>query len=570
MLLEELKVPFRWYDDPTRKLKAKEECGNYKYKLITPADRLLPFMIRYPSNGTIQLPISWKIYNSSDDTLAKDLAAHLNLIEYYTTNDFDYLVYKGGSMFLSTPLDSGFYYSVIEVQDNYKVLTSEDFWIDCDLAGRFIGSDFSDDFNDDFGPLDTEGGLKKYTKLEWWHSCDIGPLLYQTGYHNILYFDTELIKDEPQILEESEEDGNKDLIVKFIKYIDNIRFDDFVPEYIVNALLPVRLHKNVAITTKDNLYTGTAKGMIVKHTWYRCYAKVDITFQQQTIYARGSCCENNVLQNNYECAATISAVTVEFDDTGDNTLHLEWTVLTGTPDKFRVESPDLNGGLPFDTEDLFYDETPIDDTTTRTISGTVKPMCLHPVTGAPSFGPAQPFEISFPLCTPVSIPDLPMFPDAVVDQPYSLNIDLAGDAPFALGAQTKPTWMNTAIVGSQLQITGTPLTGDEQTNFDISIEITNCAGANNVIIDETIDILAEELYYYLADEYNCNDCAGFPTQENILVSLPSNVFVEVGKFYKPVSSELFVYTLDSAYQAPGTAIALESTAYTTCAGACSA
>jgi hypothetical protein len=250
-------------------------------------------------------------------------------------------------------MDTGFYYAELEMQDTTKYY-SEEFWVDGDSEGReiFMG-DYSDDFNDDFFNTyeDNLVSLVKYTKLTWWHKCDIGNLLYQTGYVNMLYIDSNLIKLDPEILEEGKEDGEKNFIPSFIKLTDNIEFSDIFPDHIINALEAVSLHDYVFITTKKDGYIGKAKKFSVVNEWIsECHGKADVKFQQETVLLRGQCCGDNTLINVNSCPSHISLLQFESSDNGDGTsdVTVYWQVDLGAG-PYRVMSPQVSGGAPHDT-----------------------------------------------------------------------------------------------------------------------------------------------------------------------------------------------------------------------------
>lgn len=487
MLLEELKVPFRWYDaeniiDPLEEIK----CKGFNYKLITPKDRLLPIMLRWPKAVDPDYPISWKIYNYESSAEVADLTSvGLALLHYYSFGDFDYIIYKGE--YLGINLESGYYYSVIEL-DGGKQFRSVRFWVDCDAIGNTLGEDFSDDFNEDFGPLNVAGGLRKYTKLEWWNDCDIDNLLYQTGYHNILYIDSDLRRDAPEIIEEGGEDGKKDFVPTFVKYIDKVNISDFVPEYVVTALLAIRIHKNVVVTTKGNLYTGKAKSFECQHTWQNgCYAFADCRFQQETRFLKANCCENNTITDNNACNVIISPVNATQD--GNGNFSLSWNLVSGSPNAYRVTSPQISGGAPADVPGTSYGPSgPWANGTV--ISGTVKPRCVNPVNGVITYGDEQEWQITIETeeaCVPVEVGEFEL-PDAQENSPYAYSIPLTGTQPFSLVSFSGPSWMSAAIVGAYVQLTGTPGTGDAGENIEVDIEVSNCGGANTDTIDTAIDV----------------------------------------------------------------------------------
>ncbi len=77
--------------------------------------------------------------------------------------------------------------------------------------------------------------------------------------------------------------------------------------------------------------------------------------------------------------------------------------------------------------------------------------------------------------------------------------------------------------------------------------------------------------YYLMDEYSCGDCAGSPTNTNVLVAFPSASPPIVNKWYKPTSISNFAYKyLDSGEQTAGSAVILNGSFYNTCTLTCTA
>lgn len=76
-------------------------------------------------------------------------------------------------------------------------------------------------------------------------------------------------------------------------------------------------------------------------------------------------------------------------------------------------------------------------------------------------------------CTNVSIADVTFTP-ATVGTPYSFSIPLSGTAPFVLSAITKPAWMTIAIVGSNVEITGTPDSVGSVDGEQVQFTVTNC------------------------------------------------------------------------------------------------
>lgn len=291
MYADDLKCPFRFNADAA--LCAFNSCkGGFRYKLITPKDRLLPFVFRYPSVFSTALPVSWTIYETYSNVQITTVPLSGN-INVYKLDDYQYVMYKGATLGLN--LDSGFYYSVVALSDG-KAFTSEEFWVDCDSEGTVFNGDYNSDFNEDFGPPDSMGGLPKYNKLQWWHSCDIGNMIYQTGFENVLYFETDTEPDDPIITQEGQNDGIGDFVTSFIKYVEVLKLSEYVPHYVLNALMALPVHSNVLLTARDSLYVTNINRSTVTFKYEdACFATVELKLQQKTKYYTSQCCDNEPL-----------------------------------------------------------------------------------------------------------------------------------------------------------------------------------------------------------------------------------------------------------------------------------
>ncbi len=117
----EIKTPYRWYDRQERLIKHLSYCkGTCRYKLLTPPDRFLPFMLIRDAS---QLPVlSWNIYDSDDNLITSISPSNL---EKKTLNGYDYLIYYGNQIeFLW--LDCGYYRA--EISDGENTFYSEEFF----------------------------------------------------------------------------------------------------------------------------------------------------------------------------------------------------------------------------------------------------------------------------------------------------------------------------------------------------------------------------------------------------------------------------------------------------------
>lgn len=119
---EEIKTPFRWYDTAQRLVGLRPNCEHEcQYKLYTPPDRLLPFMLMRDQSSS---PLtSWNIYDQDDNLVS---SVSLSNIEKKTFGGKDYLIYYGDQIQYLW-LDCGFYKATIS--DGTNTWFSEVFYV---------------------------------------------------------------------------------------------------------------------------------------------------------------------------------------------------------------------------------------------------------------------------------------------------------------------------------------------------------------------------------------------------------------------------------------------------------
>lgn len=271
MIYEEIKTPFRVYDslDKQDHLLKGNDIGSFE--LVSFKDSILPFQFLVPS-ATIPSITSWKIGYASGEVYL-DISSQSGLIELRQKADepIVYVVFKGGGMtldmapgryFFEITIDGSTYFSEI-----FTVLCNSPLWADTE-------SDF--------------------LRLEWGNSCDLGPILYQTGFKNILLLDTDIDNEAPALEQEGEEDNAGNFHPTSQKYVENLSFTEVVPFYLGEALVLMAMHNDVVMTTKNGVYSGAireiapALEMMEGTSLYRYTAK----FQQDSKYFVGGCCSN--------------------------------------------------------------------------------------------------------------------------------------------------------------------------------------------------------------------------------------------------------------------------------------
>lgn len=94
-------------------------------------------------------------------------------------------------------------------------------------------------------------------------------------------------------------------------------------------------------------------------------------------------------------------------------------------------------------------------------------------------------------CAPVAI-DLTPLPRATLSTLYNHDIALTGDAPFILDVVSKPSWMTITLVGSNVNLNGTP---DAAGIVDVIFNVKNCSDANT---DSAALSLNVSSYYFEA------------------------------------------------------------------------
>ena len=106
--------------------------------------------------------------------------------------------------------------------------------------------------------------------------------------------------------------------------------------------------------------------------------------------------------------------------------------------------------------------------------------------GAGSQAFSDTIDVDAAPCIDVSFIQSPELPVAEEGEPYSHVINLSGTAPFTLSGITKPAWMTIAIVGSTVELTGTPPAPGNDVVVEFTVE--NCTTGSQDFAG-TIDIL---------------------------------------------------------------------------------
>lgn len=132
-------------------------------------------------------------------------------------------------------------------------------------------------------------------KLEYWNTCDIGGLIYQFGYHNIMYFDLDVGKPVIETIEEGVEDGEKNFISHFTKMVKKYKIETILPEYQFDAINFAALHDYKQITLNNGESARCLTFQVENKGWDDNGADVQVEISFSVDYIiKTNCCENNV------------------------------------------------------------------------------------------------------------------------------------------------------------------------------------------------------------------------------------------------------------------------------------
>lgn len=133
-----------------------------------------------------------------------------------------------------------------------------------------------------------------YLKITWYNDTDLGEILYQDGYKNVIYLDVEVEKPEYNVTLESDLNGDNVEITKFRKWEKVYKFDLWCQEDLVDAFTLMQIHDNVEVTLQSGDVIQVAKhGLRVEPKWEEigCLCQLTVSFAENYIVA-GNCTEN--------------------------------------------------------------------------------------------------------------------------------------------------------------------------------------------------------------------------------------------------------------------------------------
>ncbi len=222
---------------------------------------------------------AWSDYFTNITPLADDVVLDTADISVVNINDgTDIMVYCNPTSYTSNIPDGKYYYVIKSGDDIY----------------------FSEVFK-----IVSLKEIQKLYKLTWNHDCDLNSeVLYKSSsipctFENILYLDAGFIKPEYDTTEESETNGQGDIIPRFKRWQKNITLEiGKSPQFLTDALSAVFIHDNVSILQPLNIDQDVQNNTeeVLKVTndisdiIYECYQSVKLKLLLEDILTDTTCC----------------------------------------------------------------------------------------------------------------------------------------------------------------------------------------------------------------------------------------------------------------------------------------
>ena len=277
-LIKELPTVLPFYTDIRNQNRFKENVKNKcKFNLLSPKNAFLPFLIQIPK-GSLK-PTSFKLVSLNG--AETDLSNNISILKAIDFEDFAYCYYKGESLI--------FKHETIEQDLNLKGA----FYIEIVIGGtkyfsevfimkeEITNSEFSNDL----------------IKIEFWDSKDIEPIRYRDGFKQEIYLDTFIHTSDPEIEEETENDGNNNPNTTFSKLLIKQKIEVLVPDFLKIALMTLPMHDEVKVFDQNKREGKIDRTKVTPTTVANgAFATLEIVFETD-ILTKTLCDENKIPTN---------------------------------------------------------------------------------------------------------------------------------------------------------------------------------------------------------------------------------------------------------------------------------
>lgn len=242
--------------------RSKQAVNDWICHILCPVDELPSFQW-LDNTATVITAVELFDQDGSSVDITADLPA-LPVLVPLTVDS--YFVYYGGV--LSTSMACGLHY--------LKITTD---------AGVY--------YSDWFSAEDVTDCLK----IDFYNDCDLGNILYQTGFTQKAWLRSEAMETLFPIEEEGVKNGEGVFIRTFARQVKKyvVRVAN-MPDYMVDVFHRMKLHDTVLMTD----LVGDLNEMLnleVDHEWLyddKYYARIELTFDYDEAFTIGGCCNNLV------------------------------------------------------------------------------------------------------------------------------------------------------------------------------------------------------------------------------------------------------------------------------------
>lgn len=277
-LIKELPTVLPFYTDIRNQNRFKENVKKKcPFQLLSPKNAFLPFLIQIPKGSA--KPTSFKLISLNG--AETNLMNNVNILKAIDFEDFAYCYYKGETL--------TFKYETIEQELNLK----GGYYIELTIGGIKY---FSEVFVMEEEIKNSEFG-NKFIKIEFWDSKDIEPIRYRQAFKQVVYLDTFIHTSEPEIEEETENDGNNNPNPTFSKLLIKQKIEIIVPDFLKIALMTLPMHEEIKIFDQNKREGKIDRTKVTPTTVSGgAFATLEIVFETD-ILTKTLCDENKISTN---------------------------------------------------------------------------------------------------------------------------------------------------------------------------------------------------------------------------------------------------------------------------------
>lgn len=267
LLFDEIPQPLMFYDDIRKQARYHPEYECCIYGLPVEKDRLVPFQVRFFEGEQIERMSILSLcgtesYNIPLSNLASEVISEFQYYLWFA----DHPIFLGDD----SPLDL-----VCGTEYYIKIETTE---------GAY--------YSEVFKPIKDID--EKYLQIEWFDEHPVDPAFYsdELSFKFRFFCETYITKGTPTIIIESEEDGHGEVVDISRKV--NVTYEvalGVVPNYILEAMYFMSIHRIVTVITPKSLRQGDIKNISVieEQIDMAPFWAITINFQQGRYYYNKSC-----------------------------------------------------------------------------------------------------------------------------------------------------------------------------------------------------------------------------------------------------------------------------------------